>query len=551
MTVGPSQGREPVGGYGIADQNRDIAEASLGDVSGVDHELVHADHADDRAFLIAEEDDAFVAESAGVAVAVARADGENSGGAGGGPGGVVAHLLSWIDPAFRRDAGLEGHDLAEAARHEPQGIDAVSEDADTNHRAASVRPFNGGGAVCGMDDVEGYAGLVHVVHDLVEGGEEATGPFVVVAGVGEVLGDADKVEAGEGLDRFGKGDGLVGTAAEAVKAGVNLKVNSGGSVLTPGGFGDGFGDDAALDGDVEVVEDGLVGLNGEDRGKDDDAALDAGVAEGDAFGNGRDSEKVYARAGGHAGDGDEAVPVGVSFGDEGEADPFSNLRFQREEIVAQSVQVDFRPGARIGIHKNIVSYRAFLHHSVILIDMAGRRTEILEAAYNLMGTQGLESVHARTVAAKLKINHATVHYYFRTRPELLAGIAEYAVSRLAADRKAVGEAATPGDTVENEMALAEAYSRRNSRFAKVLLALTAALPSTPELRDPLMTLWAAWRAPLEDAVPKAKFRRSSPYNDAETLAAQLFGLMASAHMTDGEMAVEQKLDQIFDSLFKA
>lgn len=183
--------------------------------------------------------------------------------------------------------------------------------------------------------------------------------------------------------------------------------------------------------------------------------------------------------------------------------------------------------------------------------MAGRRTEILEAAYNLMGTQGLEAVHARTVASKLDINHATVHYYFRTRPELLAGVAEYALTRLAADRLAVGEAASAGETIENELALAEAYSRKNSRFAKVLLALTAALPGTPELREPLMALWKAWRAPLEGAVPKAKFRRSSPYNDAETLAAQLFGLMASAHLTDGELVVDDKLDQIFDSLFKA
>jgi AcrR family transcriptional regulator len=183
--------------------------------------------------------------------------------------------------------------------------------------------------------------------------------------------------------------------------------------------------------------------------------------------------------------------------------------------------------------------------------MTGRRTEVMEAAYNLMGTQGLEAVHARTVAAKLGINHATVHYYFRTRPQLLAGVAEYALERLAADRKKVGEAANASETVENELALAEAYSRHNSRFAKVLLALTAAMPGAPELKEPLMTLWKAWRSPLEEAVPNAKFRRSSPYNDAETLAAQLFGLMASAHLTEGEVAVDQKLDQIFDSLFKA
>jgi len=55
--------------------------------------------------------------------------------------------------------------------------------------------------------------------------------------------------------------------------------------------------------------------------------------------------------------------------------------------------------------------------------MTGRREMIAAKAYEMMGDFGLESVHARTVASELEINHATVHYYFPRRVDLLLGVA--------------------------------------------------------------------------------------------------------------------------------
>ena len=183
--------------------------------------------------------------------------------------------------------------------------------------------------------------------------------------------------------------------------------------------------------------------------------------------------------------------------------------------------------------------------------MAGRRDEIVEAAYNLMGTQGLEAVHARTVASQLEINHATVHYYFPKRDDLLSGIAGYAALRMAKDRAAIGEPKDGREGIENELALAEAYCRSTSRFAKVLIGLVAASIDSPKVRAPLNTLWTEWTSILAELTKKAGLRRSSSYNDPEVFAAQLFGLMAAAHLNEGNLDVETKLDAIFDSLFKA
>lgn len=183
--------------------------------------------------------------------------------------------------------------------------------------------------------------------------------------------------------------------------------------------------------------------------------------------------------------------------------------------------------------------------------MAGRREEIVEAAYNLMGTQGLEAVHARTVAAQLEINHATVHYYFAKRDDLLAGIAEYAAGRMAKDRAAIGEPKDGREGIENELALAEAYCRSTSRFAKVLIGLVASSANSPKVQAPLKVLWEEWTKTLTDLTKKAGLRKSSSYNDSEVFAAQLFGLMIAAHLNEGKMDIESKLDAIFDSLFKA
>lgn len=182
--------------------------------------------------------------------------------------------------------------------------------------------------------------------------------------------------------------------------------------------------------------------------------------------------------------------------------------------------------------------------------MKTRRNDICKAAYDIMGTKGLESVHARTVAAELGINHATVHYYFPKRPDLLVGVADFALTQFRFDRERFHEGlTTPSDKIEGELALAEAYCKKNSRFAKVLAGLYVASVEDPTLRKRLQLIWREWHALVSEMAAKAKLKKGTPFADGELLSATLFGFMLTAHMTDGQFDAKTKIDEIFSSMF--
>lgn len=178
--------------------------------------------------------------------------------------------------------------------------------------------------------------------------------------------------------------------------------------------------------------------------------------------------------------------------------------------------------------------------------MADRKTAIAKAAYDLMGTKGLEGVHARTVAAVVGLNHATVHYYFPRRPDLLHGVADYALEVFAQDRAKFLEGATnAADRLGGELGLAEAYCKKTSRFVKVLAGLYVAGVADASLRKKLKGLWAAWVDGLSAATGKGK---ASPFKDPELTAATLFGLALASHLVDGTLDSDAKIDAVYASL---
>lgn len=182
--------------------------------------------------------------------------------------------------------------------------------------------------------------------------------------------------------------------------------------------------------------------------------------------------------------------------------------------------------------------------------MKTNRRDIKKAAYDLMGIQGLESLHARTVAAELNINHATVHYYFRRRIDLLIGVAEHTLEQLKADRANFQAGLNkPTDVLEAELALAEAYCKKTSRFVKVLAGLYVASTSDPVLRKHLQAIWNEWLALVKETIPKAKLKRDTPYQDPEALLTHLFGIALASHMLDGKIDAKSKVDGIYASMF--
>ena len=182
--------------------------------------------------------------------------------------------------------------------------------------------------------------------------------------------------------------------------------------------------------------------------------------------------------------------------------------------------------------------------------MKTRRPDILKAAYDLMGIQGLESLHARTVAAELGINHATVHYYFPTRTDLLVGVAEYAHEQFQRDRAKLHEGARNNkEKLESELALAEAYCKKTSRFVKVLAGLYVASTSNMQVRRKLQEIWKEWVALVTTLLGSGKVKKSSPFDDAELLVCSLFGIAVASHMLDGKLNSTARIDEVYKSMF--
>lgn len=182
-----------------------------------------------------------------------------------------------------------------------------------------------------------------------------------------------------------------------------------------------------------------------------------------------------------------------------------------------------------------------------------RRHQILAAAYEIVGEEGLEGLHARSVAQKVGINHAAVHYYYPKRPDLLKAVTEYAVARFNRDRqKLLDNASGPGARVEAHLAQAEAYCRNKSRFLKNWASFFVAAIGDDALRAILANNLKDWAAGISediDAETKAgAVHDSSPFVNAELLVATLLGLMFLAHTEGASFDVGERLDLVAGSL---
>ncbi|MBL8060421.1 MAG: TetR/AcrR family transcriptional regulator [Chthonomonas sp.] len=175
-------------------------------------------------------------------------------------------------------------------------------------------------------------------------------------------------------------------------------------------------------------------------------------------------------------------------------------------------------------------------------------------AYEIAGNKGLENLHARTIAAELGINHAAVHYYFKTRSDLLSALATYAGFRFAGDlQRVTTNRPTPTQRLEAHIALYEAYARPASRFFRVMAALFVASPGDDKLKGELAKVNSEQvrllKSDLEAALADGGINPQSPYAHSESLLGYLMGLCYRSQMTPSLDATPM-IDQLFASLFR-
>lgn len=181
-----------------------------------------------------------------------------------------------------------------------------------------------------------------------------------------------------------------------------------------------------------------------------------------------------------------------------------------------------------------------------------RREQIVRAAYEIAGREGLEAVHARTVAQAVGVNHAAVHYYFPKRCDLLLALLEGLRQRLEEDRTKVGALdGSDEDQLEGELALVEAYCRPESRFLKVLASLFVASIEMEELRAPLTDFLTSWRDRLAKLLSSRARKRGSLASNPTFVLACFLGMAWIAQAAPEAIEPTSTIDSLFDSLTKA
>ena len=183
-----------------------------------------------------------------------------------------------------------------------------------------------------------------------------------------------------------------------------------------------------------------------------------------------------------------------------------------------------------------------------------RKKQILASAYEIAGNKGLENLHARTIASDLGINHAAVHYYFKTRCDLLTALTEYAGFRLQGDIERVSaNRPTPTQRLEAHIALYEAYARPASRFFRVMASLFVASTNEPQIKEALakvtQTQADLLKGDLDAALADGGLNAQSPYANPDVLIGYLMGLCYRSQMMQG-MDPTAMIDQLFASLFR-
>jgi AcrR family transcriptional regulator len=161
----------------------------------------------------------------------------------------------------------------------------------------------------------------------------------------------------------------------------------------------------------------------------------------------------------------------------------------------------------------------------------------VQAAYQTIAEQGLKGLRTRTVAAQVGLTHATLHYYFATKEDLIQAVIDYAIFEklLAADWTAPYEPQLEGATAAEQLAiLLLSLQRRMQDDPSMFLVLNELLrharqdPAIRELflRQKIFGNWhTAFAALLREGQAQGQFRSDlDPERAASILMTFLLGL---------------------------
>lgn len=168
-----------------------------------------------------------------------------------------------------------------------------------------------------------------------------------------------------------------------------------------------------------------------------------------------------------------------------------------------------------------------------------RRGQVLDTAFEIVQEHGLEGLHARTVAARIGINHAAVHYYFPKREDLILAMCERLGRRLADDRAAALEGT---DRLKGHFQQARTYCSPDSSFIAVWVACWEYSKQSLAVHAELVRQLREWMFTLGLETKKVRTL------DAEALVALFLGVAIVSHLLGEDFDFRTKLKSVLKGL---
>jgi AcrR family transcriptional regulator len=134
---------------------------------------------------------------------------------------------------------------------------------------------------------------------------------------------------------------------------------------------------------------------------------------------------------------------------------------------------------------------------------AGTQERILEATFRLLHQDGYARLSTRDIAGAAGVNHALIHYYFRTKDKLVMAALDEANRRLTERSRLMYS--MPAGGFAGKWAEARRFYEEDfaSGFVRVQMELLAASLSNLELREEFQPRFMKWREILTSAATDA------------------------------------------------
>lgn len=169
-----------------------------------------------------------------------------------------------------------------------------------------------------------------------------------------------------------------------------------------------------------------------------------------------------------------------------------------------------------------------------------RRAQILDACESVVLEDGLAAASPARVARQIGLDRTTVHHYFRTQAELLAGLVERIVDAYLGEVHRQGESQESGANPEDDLRFLFSPGFSLPRYDRLVDEFAAASHHDPEVRRQLQRLYRTLERSTVERLLKA-LPDADPQRVRET-AFTIYALIEGAYLLNAHGFPDDRLD---------